>query len=583
MKASALLLAVVSCVLSALAFATRTEAQTVIYLDFDSHSEMSYGSVGPISVPAFQGGNALQQEIERRVAEDLAPFDVVLTTTAPANIDQGFAYGIRAVIGGSFYDLGGRSGLATDPLQQNVVWAVEHNSQGLPLSAREIAGTVSHELAHAFGHIALDLASGNLMAYLSHYHAAPNPSNPLARADHNLLSQGKTQILGGPRGSIYRDIWWTHPWVAKGFRVGGNVLDPNDWTWAWQDDILSLAAVLGLRDDDHGDTPTTGSRMLPYSGMLGSLETGVEGSGIVEMNARSWPGLCPPTPRWLSCPEDGEYPGPEGQGVVLAVQKDFFRFDATAASSNNGQPWLEVTVETLDGATNGSAGNLDSDLEVWFDDPAAGWVEITAQGLRTDSPTDRWARWADSRTTTLLGQYAVAVKSAGEYGDLGGYRVIARGKNGLVVEPPESAFAAGGGLRARDSQISRLIDRLVELRRQDEVVALLGRVADVGVGLAVAEAEAGKQVPPRKETAGLIDGALRQTSVLRVIDGLIDWASVTPKESAQLREGLERAIDTIELEPRLPRQPETEAPRAKPVQLQGADADLICDSELVVY
>jgi hypothetical protein len=118
-------------------------------------------------------------------------------------------------------------------------------------------------------------------------------------------------------------------------------MDPADWLWAWQDDVVSLAAALGLRADDHGDTPETGSAMAAYTGSLPAGQTRVVASGVVEMNGMSWPGLCPPVPLWRSCPpyppEDDGYPpvGTDdlGQNVVFALARDFFRFNVGATTS----------------------------------------------------------------------------------------------------------------------------------------------------------------------------------------------------------------------------------------------------------
>ncbi len=139
--------------------------------------------------------------------------------------------------------------------------------------------------------------------------------------------------------------------------------------------------------------------MTPFTGPLRPGETRLDGAGIVEMNAASWPGMCPPVPQWIGCPtEDGGYPpaGNDPDGVVAAVAKDFFRFDIT----NTGpSPRLYVSVDTLDARTNTTfAGNLDASLEVWFKDPTSGWTNITAQGARQDTSTDLWAEW----TTTAL-------------------------------------------------------------------------------------------------------------------------------------------------------------------------------------
>ena len=94
-------------------------------------------------------------------------------------------------------------------------------------------------------------------------------------------------------------------------------------------------------------------------------------------------------------------------------------------------PKLRVVVETIDQGPDDHAANLDADLEMWRNHPTSGWTEITDLGLREDDAFELAARWfLPSMQTTRItpGEYAVAVKSAGEYGDLGGYTVYALGR-----------------------------------------------------------------------------------------------------------------------------------------------------------
>src|SRR5205085_6005574 len=83
-------------------------AKASIYLDFDGHSETSWGSFASASVPVYDiDGDATTfsageltniQQIWQQVAEDYAPFNVNVTTVQPASFANGV--GLRVAIGG---------------------------------------------------------------------------------------------------------------------------------------------------------------------------------------------------------------------------------------------------------------------------------------------------------------------------------------------------------------------------------------------------------------------------------------------------------------------------------------------------
>lgn len=560
-----------------------TWAATVVYLDFDGHTEPSYpdgsGTI-TITVPAFSGSSAEKNEIQARLEEDFAPFDISVTRTPPAGIDQGFGnanHRLRIVIGGSHQDIGNRTGFATNPYVRNTVWSTEFLGDGTRRSPREIANTAAHEAGHAFGHAAAsDRPEWATRSYLAHYIAklGPTDPNPLAQNSHNLLAAGKTEIMNGPRGSV-RDIWWRDARVAKAVRpkpAGADpiqwVSDPDNWIWGNQDDIRSIAGAVGARtNDDHPGAPHSGTPLTAFGGQLPAHATRLTGSGLVEINGISWPGMCPPVPLWLPCECSEPTPGSPvgetcggGQGVVLALQRDFFRFDIANITQPlpNRRARLELRVDNLDAIVAGiHPGNLDADLEVWFDDSSGiwnagcgnsnrswqGWIEITDCGLRPDGAGDYWAEWrADgtgSSAVLVPGSYAVAVKSAGGYGDLGHYQVRADGVDGLEVEAVRYSVRPSLGL-----QPEAVIDAIERLELAVELLPLLAQLAEYG--LADPEEASKSGPPPASKTAlKVADAAIQQTSLLHLASSLIAWDELDKYQQADAFERLQRALERL--------------------------------------
>src|SRR5436853_5609068 len=78
---------------------SRPGAAATIYLDFNGHVESSWGSFSNVTTPAFdRDGDPTSfsatelnsiNEIWTRVAEDFIPFNVNVTTVAPATFDHG--------------------------------------------------------------------------------------------------------------------------------------------------------------------------------------------------------------------------------------------------------------------------------------------------------------------------------------------------------------------------------------------------------------------------------------------------------------------------------------------------------------
>src|SRR5262245_3136752 len=207
-----------------------------LYLDFNGHFEAAWGAFHDINNPAYDiDGNpatfcdAEQQNIVliwRYVAEDYAPFNINVTTVEPESFDGNAD--LRVAIGGDGAWTGGvnggisYTGLYSDPATPNVVFVFPKNLNGG--SPRFVAESISHESGHAFGlnHQSLYDESGNL---LDEY----NPGD----ADHAPIM--------GDSYSARRGVWWNGPTDKSADDI--------------QDDMAIIAAAVGWRADDVGDTP----------------------------------------------------------------------------------------------------------------------------------------------------------------------------------------------------------------------------------------------------------------------------------------------------------------------------------------
>lgn len=568
-----------------------------VYLDYNDHTEPQTPE-GPLTLGPFQGTPTDRAEILESLYEDFAPFSIgIYDVPAPARPSRGW---IRLVIGGDSGQLGGRNGLTTwecDPAMapwcdltpngNNVVWVAESSAGGTRYSNRWIANTAAHELGHALGLLSADKRWATLENALSHY----TVGGPLDQPSHNLLSQGKTEIMNGPSGGNTRDIWWADPDVAKAWNGVSPDDDPANWIWSWQDDILSLASVLGLRRPDHGDTPSHGTGMSKWTGPLNSDETRVVATGVVEMNAASWPGMCPPVPLTESCPFEDEEgnpipPGsmPGGQGVVFALARDFFRFDVPSIGGSISQQ-LEIVVETLNARTTGrTVANLDADLEVWFNDPATGWREITNLTANSGGPGgDLWARWVlafDRGGWYRTGEYAVGVKSAGGYGDLGHYTVHVSGQNLVEVVPVDTGGPrVGHGLRWRGGEgpkVGELAGRLPDLPKLREAMAAMAThgVTEENLARLIDDPES---LEPSEEARAHIDKALAQGGAARVLASLIDWEDLDGEEADAVWAEIRDAVAGLEPDREIRSEPQ---PFEAKWFYSGAET---CDSALAVW
>src|SRR5438034_6950235 len=237
---------------------SRPEAVATIYLDFDGHFESSWKTFSNVTSPAYdRDGDPTSfsaselssiNEVWTRVAEDFAPFNINVTTVAPASFDHGKT--LTVVIGGSWSDwygtqvkgasfVGGFT--SSDP---NVAYVFAKDiGGGLP---RWVADQVSHESGHCFGLIHQSTWSGNTL-----------------QAELNSGSGGWAPIMGS---SLFasRTTWYNGT--------------THDSPTSFQDDMAIIAGPtngFGYVTDDYPDTLATATQ-LPITGSSVNL-TGLIG------------------------------------------------------------------------------------------------------------------------------------------------------------------------------------------------------------------------------------------------------------------------------------------------------------------
>lgn len=145
------------------ALSSRAGAAATLYLDFNGHVERQWGKHTNVSTPAYDtDGNPANfsaselsaiREIWARVSEDYAPFNINVTTVAPATIADRVS--VRVVIGGSHSDWYGSSaggiayagGFTTSA--SNVAYVFSKSLSGG--NPRFVADVASHEAGHLFG------------------------------------------------------------------------------------------------------------------------------------------------------------------------------------------------------------------------------------------------------------------------------------------------------------------------------------------------------------------------------------------------------------------------------------------------
>ncbi len=233
---------------------SNSAATATIFLDFDGHSETTWGSFSNVVIPVFDTDSdnttfsdaevALITEVWQRVSEDFSPFDINVTTVEPSDFSDGVA--VRVAVGGDGAWTGDTLGGAAylDSFTNSLANTVFVFSDNLSDSARNIAEATSHEVGHSFGleHQSLYEAGALTEEY--------NPGNAVW-APIMGVSYYSAQTLwhNGPTSSAETDL---------------------------QDDLALLsrsANGFGYRTDDHGSVFSSASTVS-----VGSVSE----SGIIE-------------------------------------------------------------------------------------------------------------------------------------------------------------------------------------------------------------------------------------------------------------------------------------------------------------
>ncbi|BAY27612.1 hypothetical protein NIES2100_74370 [Calothrix sp. NIES-2100] len=248
-------------------------ANHTIYLDFDGHTTSgtqwnTSKNIANIITPSFDiDGNTASfslAELERiqyiwqRVAEDFIPFNVNVTTQAPADINDLIKsdsndkrWGVRVAIGGSNSDWlgtgdGGIAYIGSFNLNSDTpafVFAKNTNNG----NERDTAYVISHEVGHTLG-----LKHDGRIKPAEEYYAG-HGSGPTGWAP--IMGLGYSQEL----------LQW-----SKGEYASANNTEDDL-------QIITTQNGFGYRNDDTGDTIAT-AKTLTSSG------TSVSGSGIIERN-----------------------------------------------------------------------------------------------------------------------------------------------------------------------------------------------------------------------------------------------------------------------------------------------------------
>ncbi len=406
-------------------------APNTIYLDFDGHLE-------PVWRDTFEGRDYLnvwsqgydrdgkadystQESLDIRrawdiVSEDFKPFNVNVTTVAPASMDPNV---LRVVIGGqefAQYLSEGRlnwsagtnflvtrqntpatgSGVSSigsfNDDQPNTVYVFADSIMGdRRLNAEEIGNTASHEAGHALG-------------LLHHQRLGTWYGTTYVADEYHAGNELNTPIMGNNLVSVTKHTW------SNSTNIVGN-----------QDQIAVLTSVLGLRPDDVGDGLAS-ARSFPLASTFVDPRT---------LENVRW------NQTWATINTSGDA-------------------DAFAFRTSNGNVSINVGIP-LD-------GNLDARLQVFRIDTSVRVINgirrtysIQTMVADVDPTSMRWnntlygfgAAW---QSQLASGNYLAVVRSHGSYGDLGQYQltIVERtpievnrsASSGLAMFTPQNSYPA---------------------------------------------------------------------------------------------------------------------------------------------
>ncbi len=165
-------------------------APASIYLNFGGAPAQRWDTYAVPITPPYAGSADDVRAVWQVVADAFAPFDLDVTTVAPADLTQ--RHTAICVIGGNAWAGGGEDGIAKptgffNNLFPNVAWMTPGPTAGDP---RYVGRVVVHELGHLFG-----------LAHHSTYDAAGNKT-----AEYDPGTAGGAPFMGGCNPAV-RGLW----------------------------------------------------------------------------------------------------------------------------------------------------------------------------------------------------------------------------------------------------------------------------------------------------------------------------------------------------------------------------------------
>jgi hypothetical protein len=435
--------------LTAPALSSLPGAKASLYLDFTGLPTQTWGAYQNVTTPAFDldgdpssfsaQETAVITEVWQRVSEIYSPFDINVTTVAPADLSH--ARTQIVAIGGSYNDwyhqaAGGVSyvGSFANPNLPNVSHVFVDGTAGV---AKYIAIAAAHESGHAFGleHQSVLDANGNLVS------------------EYNPGDAASAPIMGLPYNAA-RALWW---------------IGPTD-TGAIQNDeavIAGAANSFGYRPDPYGQTLAAATPLTLLNGQAavsGVIDTPASAdwftfttsggaASFTATTAAVGPTLHARLELWSAA-------GPIAVGdsattlgasisTTLAAGRYYLVVRSHGGAGDVGQYGLFASAPSSGGSTGGAPGNGASpslvftvrpDGSLWAENLAAHvWTEISPAGTILATGASKTISGADAA-------FALASDhSLWEY-TAAGWTILSPGGtiNGLAAAPGGVVFALAG-------------------------------------------------------------------------------------------------------------------------------------------